>query len=146
MTELIKAIFARFLSDDGGPLRELLGRDGEMTGMYLGEAPESAPSPRIIFFVPADGMTDPSAPTEKDTTLERTPVQFSVFASTQTKVMEIMDKLKDLYDRWSGPFGPEEQRTGSIIYGRRHGPGWFVKDPEEGFDGHVQYTFTYWVS
>lgn len=145
MTELVKAIFARYGSDAGGPVRELVGKSGEMAGLYLGpDAPEGAPYPLVLFFTPSDGTTAPCISSEKETTLERASIQFSVFASTQTKVLAILDKLRDLYDRWSGPFGPEEARTGAIVSSWRRGPGYVVRDPDSGYDGFLQYTFTYW--
>lgn len=146
MIQLSEAIFSRYTSDAGAKLKALLGKSGEMSGMYLGAAPESAPFPFVVFFFPADGSVSPSFPEQKATTLERSGVQFSIFAETQTKVMQIAGELKDLYDRWEGPIGPEEAPVGAIVSSRRQGPGFFVPDPEAGYDGHIQYTFTYWVS
>lgn len=136
----------RFKSDipQAAVLKQMLPRSSNplFSGMYRTVAPPGAPLPYITFFGPSDGQTDITACPTPATTDERSDVQFSVFADTETEAAAILKAISRLYENWIGPMTAEDSK-GEIRDTTRRGPGRLAKDPDIGYDGFVVFGFLY---
>lgn len=131
MEELLKAIKTKW--NTGTALKALA-----TGGLWPVEAAQGTKGPYVVYFPLPGNVADTMS-----TKIEEALIQFSIFVTNEdggaTKAVQIRDALVALYDDVLLTMGGGYTMTSAA----RSTTGHLLKDPDEGYDAHVEYLFQY---